>query len=137
MKHDRLPGRAWLLLSLGLSALPALAGDDCDAPVARWQSREAVRRMATDRGWQLQRLRIKDGCFELRGTDTQGRAFKARIDPETLAVRKLKQRDSGPDRRQNRRGDPDPVRQGSTSKRPATAPTNAFTPGSVSRSPAE
>jgi len=79
-----------LASALGLTALPARADDDCDAPVERWQSREAVRQMAARQGWKIQRLKIDDGCYEIRGTDAQGRAFKAKIDPETLKVLKMK-----------------------------------------------
>lgn len=80
-----------LTLSLGMATVPTWAGDDCDAPVNRWQSREAVRQMAASQGWQIQRLKIDDGCYEIRGTDAQGQAFKAKIDPETLKVLKMKQ----------------------------------------------
>ena len=79
-----------LALSVGLAALPVSASDDCDAPLHRWQSRDAVRQMAAAQGWQIQRLKIDDGCYEIRGTDAQGRSFKAKIDPETLQVLKLK-----------------------------------------------
>ncbi len=72
--------------------MPVWASDDCDAPVERWQSREAVRQMAARQGWQIQQLKIDDGCYELRGTDAQGRSFKAKIDPETLKVLKIKQK---------------------------------------------
>ena len=82
-----------LVLSLGLAALPAAATDDCDAPLNRWQSRDAVRQMAAAQGWKIQRLKIDDGCYEVRGTDAQGRSFKAKIDPETLQVLKMKQGD--------------------------------------------
>lgn len=51
---------------------------------------EALWQIATYQGWQIQRLKIDDGCYELRGTDIQGRSFKAKIDPETLKVMKLK-----------------------------------------------
>ena len=47
--------------------------------------------MAASQGWQIQRLKIDDGCYEIRGTDAQGQAFKAKIDPETLKVLKMKQ----------------------------------------------
>lgn len=47
--------RGLLALSPCLTSLPALADDDCDAPVERWQSREAVRQMAAQQGWQIQR----------------------------------------------------------------------------------
>lgn len=83
-----------LILSVGLMALPALATDDCDKPVDRWKSREAVRQMAAEQGWQIQRLKIDDGCYEIRGTDAQGKGFKAKIDPETLKVLKIKRRES-------------------------------------------
>ncbi|MBK6868772.1 MAG: PepSY domain-containing protein [Burkholderiales bacterium] len=86
-----------LVLSMSLLALPAMADNDCDAPTRQWQSREAVMQMAAQQGWQVQRLKIDDGCYELRGRDAQGRAFKAKIDPRTLAVVKLKQRDHDDD----------------------------------------
>ncbi|MEO8936960.1 MAG: PepSY domain-containing protein [Burkholderiaceae bacterium] len=92
MKHALSLRCALLALSLGLATLPAWADDDCDAPVERWQSREAVRQMADRQGWQIQRLKIDDGCYELRGTDAQGRGFEAKIDPETLKVLKMKQK---------------------------------------------
>ena len=69
-----------LVLSLGLAALPVWAGDDCDAPLNRWQSREAVKQMAAAQGWQIQRLKIDDGCYEIRATDAQGQSFKAKLD---------------------------------------------------------
>lgn len=83
--------RGVLVLSLGLAVLPTWASDDCDAPVNRWQSREALRQWASAQGWHVKRLKIDDGCYELRGTDAQGRSFKAKIDPETLKVLKMKQ----------------------------------------------
>jgi hypothetical protein len=82
-----------LVLSLGLAVTPTWASDDCDAPVNRWQTREALRQWATAQGWQVQQLKIDDGCYEIRGTDAQGRGFKAKIDPETLKVLKMKQDD--------------------------------------------
>ncbi len=91
-----------LALTLSLATLPAWADDDCEAPVARWQSREAVRQMAVRQGWQIERLKIDDGCYELRGTDAQGRSFKAKIEPETLKVLKLKLKDHAREREHER-----------------------------------
>lgn len=93
MKQHLSLRRSFLALSLGLVALPAFADDDCNAPMDRWQSRQAVQEMATRQGWKIERLKIDDGCYEIRGTDAQGRSFKAKIDPETLKVLKMKQRD--------------------------------------------
>lgn len=107
MKYHPSLRQGLLVLSLGLAALPTWADDDCDAPLARWQTREAVRQMATDQGWQIQQLKIDDGCYEIRGTDAQGRAFKAKIDPETLQVLKMKQDDRPHSRERDRHNDSD------------------------------
>ena len=105
MKHQPFLRCYLLALALGVAALPALADDDCDAPVSRWQSQEAVRKMAARQGWQIQRLKIDDGCYEIRGTDKQGREFKAKIDPETLTVLKIKQDDRKHDRERDQHGE--------------------------------
>ncbi|KGM39783.1 hypothetical protein JY96_06390 [Aquabacterium sp. NJ1] len=96
-----------LVLSLGLAVLPTWASDDCDAPVSRWQSREALARWASAQGWQIKRLKIDDGCYEVLGTDAQGRRFKAKIDPETLKVLKMKQADHQRARERDRDRDRD------------------------------
>jgi|GEM_PF-492229 len=98
---------ALLALALGFTATPSLADDDCDVPIQQWQSREAVRQMATSRGWEVQRLKIDDGCYEIRGVDAQGRTFKAKIDPQTLAIVKIKYRNR--DRHHEHRHKHEPV----------------------------
>ncbi|HEX6016622.1 MAG TPA: PepSY domain-containing protein [Burkholderiaceae bacterium] len=79
-----------LIVALCLAVTVAWADDDCDAPVQQWQSRDAVMRMAAEQGWKVQHLKIDDGCYELRGRDAQGRAFKAKLDPQTLRLLKMK-----------------------------------------------
>ena len=119
-------------LVLAVAALPAVASSDCDVPAARWQSREAVRQMAAQQGWQVERLKIDDGCYEIRGTDAQGQRFKAKLDPETLQVLKIKSRERDDhhkdrDRERERRRDHTPQDAG-------TAPSSPLlTPGSAPR----
>lgn len=133
MKHPLSLRHGLLVLSLGLAALPALADDDCDAPLQHWQSREAVRQMAAQQGWQIQRLKIDDGCYEIRGTDSQGRSFKAKIDPETLKVVKMKQRDGQGERKRDRdREHAAPSQPGASA-----APAPLFTPGTAPRGQVE
>lgn len=119
-------------LVLAVAALPAVASSDCDAPAARWQSREAVRQMAAQQGWQVERLKIDDGCYEIRGTDAQGQRFKAKLDPETLQVLKIKLRerdDHNKDRERERER-----RRDHTPQDAGTAPSSPlFTPGSAPR----
>ena len=141
MKHPLSLRHGLLALSLGLAALPALADDDCNAPMDRWQSREAVRQMAAQQGWQIQRLKIDDGCYEIRGTDNQGRTFKAKIDPETLKVVKMKQRDREHSQKRDRDRDREhaapqvgPSQPGGAA---APSPLPLFTPGTAPRGQVE
>lgn len=98
MKRFTFLRQGLLVLSLGCVAWPGWADDDCDVPVEQWQPREAVRRMAAAQGWQVQRLKIDDGCYEIRGIDAEGRAFKAKVDPQTLAVVRIKRKDRDDER---------------------------------------
>ena len=133
MKYTPSLRHGLLVLSLGLAALPTWAGDDCDAPVNRWQTREAVRQMADAQGWQIQRLKIDDGCYEIRGTDAQGRSFKAKIDPETLKVLRMKQDDHQRSRERDR-GDGGAAQQARPPQPDGAAvPSPLLTPGTAPR----
>ena len=131
MKNSPTLRRGLLAMALGLAVLPTWADDDCDAPVNRWQSREAVRQMAAQQGWQIQRLKIDDGCYEVRGTDAQGKAFKAKIDPETLKVLKLK----AGDRRHTPDGDNDRDDQGAARHARPPKPEAAAAPAASASPP--
>ena len=124
---------ALALLGWGLAAAPVLAEDDCDAPVERWQPRDAVREMAVREGWQIQRLKIDDGCYEIRGTDAQGRSFKAKLDPETLKVVKMKRRDRERDRERQRKRDREPAQAQPMAPGGGAATSPVFTPGTAPR----
>lgn len=85
-----------ILPAVALAAMIATsvqARDDCDVPIAHWQTREAVRAMAADRGWTLRRIKIDDGCYEVYGTDSRGRRFEAKIDPATLEIIEIEDHD--------------------------------------------
>ena len=70
----------------------ALAADDCHRPMAEWQSRENVTAHVTNRGITTERLRIDDGCYEVRGRDSDGNQVELKIDPASLAVLELEVR---------------------------------------------
>ncbi|MFT3856722.1 MAG: PepSY domain-containing protein [Aquabacterium sp.] len=119
MRYHPLLRHGVLVLSLGVAHLPTWAGDDCEAPLNRWQSREAVQQMAAQKGWQIQRLKIDDGCYEIRATDAQGRPFKAKLDPETLKVLAMKQSHHQHDRTRHR------DRDGAAGQSPPASPASA------------
>lgn len=70
----------------------ALAEDNCRRPMAEWQSREAVTAQVTERGITTERLRIDDGCYEVRGRDGDGNQVELTIDPVSLTILALEVR---------------------------------------------
>lgn len=73
-----------LLLALA-AASPTLAADKCDAgPRAQWQPREALEKKLSAEGWKVRRIKVDKGCYEVYGTDAQGRKAEAYFDPKTF-----------------------------------------------------
>ncbi len=46
----------------------AMADDDCNVPMNQWQSREAVQKSAEAHGWKVSRIKIDDGCYQIRAS---------------------------------------------------------------------
>ncbi len=80
-----------LMISLAGSGA-ALASDDCRRPMAEWQSRDAVMSHVTEMGITTDRLRIDDGCYEIRGKDADGNRVDLKMDPATLVPLELEVR---------------------------------------------
>lgn len=81
--------RKTLTILAFLAALPAgaaLADDDCFVPMADWQPREAVAEFAIAQGWEVRRIKIDDGCYEIDGRDATGRAIEVKLHPGTLQI---------------------------------------------------
>lgn len=79
---------AGLLVSGAVSA-----GTECTAPVSDWQPREVLRKQLEQQGWQVHRIKVDDGCYEVRGVDAKGNRFKAKYAPESLHVLKMEIQD--------------------------------------------
>lgn len=128
-----------LALGLALTVAPVWADDDCEAPVSHWQSREAVMRFAAQQGWQVRSLKIDDGCYEVRGRDAQGRAFKAKLAPQTLRVVKMKLREHDHDADAERHHDRGPGRNAAPAEGASSGAANSpalnpvLTPGTAPR----
>lgn len=82
-----------LLVAFVLSALlfsgAALADDECTDPVADWKPREVLQQQLEQRGWSIQRIKVEDGCYQVRGVDHLGNKFKAIYAPASLRILKL------------------------------------------------
>ena len=86
MKRSMLAGIA--LAGVLVSGI-AWAENDCVDPVADWKPREALRQQLEQRGWTVQRIKVDDGCYEVRGIDRRGNKFKSKYSPASLRIRKL------------------------------------------------
>ncbi|MHC8376712.1 PepSY domain-containing protein [Pseudomonas sp. MDT1-16] len=77
------------LLSLLVSGY-ALADDDCSDSVSDWQPRETLRQQVEQQyGWSVQRIKVDDGCYELKGLDRKGNTIEASYSPASLRLRTL------------------------------------------------
>jgi hypothetical protein len=81
-----------LIIALITSCLvsgAALADEDCTDPVAEWQPREQLRQMMVDRGWEVKRIKVDDGCYEVKGLDRKGHRVEAKFSPASLKILEL------------------------------------------------
>jgi hypothetical protein len=114
-----------VVMALG-SAGAAVASDDCHRPMAEWQSRDAVTAHVAALGITPERLRIDDGCYEVRGRDGEGNRIELMVDPASLSVLALEVRFAeGADRM---RYLPDAHGRAAKPARPATKPAHAPSP---------
>lgn len=78
--------RAFIALALLAASGAASSEVNCADPVADWKPRELLQREAEQRGWAVQRIKIDDGCYELRGVDRHGNKIKAKYAPASLRI---------------------------------------------------
>ena len=58
----------------------------CDSgPQEKWQPQEKLQKMLTDRGWQIRRIKIDGGCYEVYAITEKGERVEAYFHPLTLA----------------------------------------------------
>ncbi len=83
-------------LALCIACLAPMAraeDEDCAVPMADWQPRAAVQKMAQANGWHVRRIKIDDGCYEIYARDSMGRQIEIRVNPATLAVLGIERED--------------------------------------------
>lgn len=59
---------------------------ECRVPMESWQPRDAVQKMAEAEGWTVNRIKTDDGCYEIKGVDTQNREIEVKVDPASLEI---------------------------------------------------
>ena len=76
----------FLFASFGVTGLAHADEDECTVPMAQWQPREAVQRLAEEQGVNVRRIKIDDGCYQINGRDASGRKVEIKVNPQTLEV---------------------------------------------------
>ncbi len=88
---------AWIFLafviSLTLITKSSLADEDCRDPIDTWQSREVLKKALEGQGWVVKRIRIDDGCYQVRAIDDQGRRVEAVYAPADLTLQEFEVED--------------------------------------------
>ena len=90
-----------LSVSLAIGAGRVLADEECKDPIASWQPRDVLRKLLEDQGWVVHRIRIDDGCYQVRALDEQGRRVEATYAPASLTLIELELEDDEHERREH------------------------------------
>lgn len=82
-----LPTIAFAFCALGAGT--AMADQRCNVPLAEWQPRAALQQQVEAEGWRVTRIRTKDGCYRVRGTNDRGERYEGTFHPGTLRPLKV------------------------------------------------
>lgn len=77
-------------LAATLASGAAFASDKCSVPKAEWLPQQALQQKLEGEGWQVKKLKVDDGCYEVYGFDAEGKRREVYFDPKTFAVVKSK-----------------------------------------------
>ena len=57
----------------------------CDSgPQETWQPQSKLEKQLTDKGWQVKRIKIDGGCYEVYALNEKGERVEAYFHPQTL-----------------------------------------------------
>jgi hypothetical protein len=78
---------AAIALSAALATPAAATGKmTCNAPQKSWKSLGALETNLKKDGWQVRKAKVDGGCYEVYGTDPQGRRVEAYFHPVSFKL---------------------------------------------------
>ena len=83
-----------LLTTLFLAAIgagSASAAELCNVPEAEWQPKEALQKQLESEGVTIKKIKIDEGCYEVYGTDKDGKRIENYYDPKSFALVKAQE----------------------------------------------
>lgn len=73
------------LLSAAAGHASATGLATCDSgPQSGWKTEDTLRKQLADKGWQIRRIKIDGGCYEVYAIDEKGGRVEAYFHPVTL-----------------------------------------------------
>ncbi|MFW9616122.1 PepSY domain-containing protein [Aquabacterium sp.] len=58
----------------------------CDVPSKEWKLREDLEDKLKEEGWDVRKIKIDNGCYEVYGFDKKGRKREAYFNPKTFEL---------------------------------------------------
>lgn len=84
MRYSKLaPAALAVLLASGAASATGLATCDSGSEDT-WQSQDVLKQRLTDDGWDVRRIKIDGGCYEVYALDDKGERVEAYFHPQTL-----------------------------------------------------
>ena len=73
-------------------ASPAMAGDDasCGNTSGEWMSRDAVKSVMADKGYDVRRVKREDSCYEIYAIDKTGARVEVYLNPVSGEIVRIK-----------------------------------------------
>lgn len=85
MKQTALLCAALLALSAAGNAL-AHGDFKCDVPVKEWKPQDALEDKLKSEGWEIRKIKIDNGCYEVYGFDKMRKRKETYFNPKTFEV---------------------------------------------------
>ncbi|MES2181652.1 MAG: PepSY domain-containing protein [Pseudomonadota bacterium] len=76
-----------LFALLSLLPLQAIASADCPVyPKAEWASEDTLKQALKDEGYSIKKFKVDGNCYEMYGTNKEGKKVEIYFDTKTLAI---------------------------------------------------
>ena len=79
--------RAALVIALTLASSTAFAGAKCEKhPKAEWMKEADAKAKIAEQGYNIKKFKVDGNCYEIYGTNKEGKKAEVYFDTKTLAV---------------------------------------------------
>ncbi len=72
------------MFAVTIPSSAVLAADLCNVAKAEWNSQAALAKKLEGEGWKIRKLKVDDGCYEVYGTDGNGKSRETHFNPKTF-----------------------------------------------------